>query len=151
MTQIKGSNGSVGFDGRTVRIARKGLGALMFSGSKGEKVIPLNSVTSVQYKAAGFLVGYIQLAVSGDSQRGGRSNTQSVQQDENAVTFYSKQNGEFKELADEINAALIAKHAPEVAAPDLAEQILKIAALRDRGVLTDEEFAAKKSELLARL
>ncbi len=34
---------------------------------------------------------------------------------------------------------------------DVAEQLHKLASLRDAGILTDEEFAAKKSELVARL
>lgn len=34
---------------------------------------------------------------------------------------------------------------------DVAEQLHKLASLRDAGILTDEEFAAKKAELLARL
>jgi hypothetical protein len=38
--------------------------------------------------------------------------------------------------------------APQV---DIAEQLTKLASLRDAGILTDEEFAAKKAELLARL
>ncbi|MGW6376228.1 SHOCT domain-containing protein [Rhodococcus sp. NPDC055112] len=37
------------------------------------------------------------------------------------------------------------------AAPDLADQIRKLAELRDLGVLSEEEFAAKKAELLARM
>ncbi|SIT72472.1 Short C-terminal domain-containing protein [Microbacterium sp. RU33B] len=44
--------------------------------------------------------------------------------------------------------------APEVApAPqlDVVEQLHKLASLRDAGILTDDEFATKKSELLARL
>ncbi len=40
--------------------------------------------------------------------------------------------------------------APE-AQPDVTEHIAKLAALRDQGILTDEEFATKKAELLARL
>jgi hypothetical protein len=35
--------------------------------------------------------------------------------------------------------------------PDVAEQIGKLASLRDLGALTEEEFASKKGELLARL
>lgn len=33
----------------------------------------------------------------------------------------------------------------------ILDQIRKLAELRDGGILTEEEFAAKKSELLARL
>jgi hypothetical protein len=36
-------------------------------------------------------------------------------------------------------------------ADDTAEQIRKLAELRDSGVLTDEEFETKKRELLSRL
>ena len=35
--------------------------------------------------------------------------------------------------------------------PDLMEQLAKLGELRDQGVLTEEEFAAKKAELLGRL
>jgi len=35
--------------------------------------------------------------------------------------------------------------------PDVAEQLVKLASLRDTGVLTEEEFAAKKAELLSRM
>jgi hypothetical protein len=35
--------------------------------------------------------------------------------------------------------------------PDVTEQIAKLAALRDQGVLTEDEFAAKKAELLGRI
>ncbi|MDR5691837.1 SHOCT domain-containing protein [Agromyces indicus] len=33
----------------------------------------------------------------------------------------------------------------------MTEQLTKLASLRDAGILTDEEFLAKKTELLARL
>ena len=41
--------------------------------------------------------------------------------------------------------------APPGPQPDIAEQIGKLALLRDQGALTEEEFASKKAELLARL
>jgi hypothetical protein len=37
------------------------------------------------------------------------------------------------------------------ATPDVTEMISKLASLRDSGILTDDEFQAKKAELLARL
>jgi hypothetical protein len=37
------------------------------------------------------------------------------------------------------------------AEPDVTEQIAKLAALRDQGALTEDEFAAKKAELLGRI
>lgn len=35
--------------------------------------------------------------------------------------------------------------------PDIADQLVKLASLRDAGILTEEEFTAKKTELLERL
>lgn len=35
--------------------------------------------------------------------------------------------------------------------PDLVDQLKKLAELRDAGVPTEEEFAAKKADLLARM
>lgn len=46
--------------------------------------------------------------------------------------------------------AKLAGAAP-AAQPDVIEQIAKLAALRDQGALTDDEFAAKKAELLGRI
>jgi hypothetical protein len=46
-----------------------------------------------------------------------------------------------------------AQHAPVAnstqAPPDLADQLRKLASLRDEGILTEEEFQAKKAQLLA--
>lgn len=38
-----------------------------------------------------------------------------------------------------------------VATPDVTELISKLASLREAGILTDDEFSAKKAELLARI
>ncbi|WP_313624248.1 SHOCT domain-containing protein [Microbacterium sp.] len=48
-------------------------------------------------------------------------------------------------------AAPIAAPAPAAAAPDLTAQLQQLAALREAGVLTEEEFAAKKADILARI
>jgi hypothetical protein len=39
--------------------------------------------------------------------------------------------------------------APAAAAPDLVSQLKELAALKEQGVLTDEEFATQKARLLA--
>lgn len=152
MSEFKGSNGHIEFDGQTVKITRKGMAGFM-SGNRGEKTIPLASVTGVEFKAGGLTVGYLQVSQSGHSPKTGRNKTEQLLQDENTVTFYSKQNDQARAVADEINAALLAKHtagsAP--AAPDFADQIRKLSAMRDEGILSEEEFAAKKAQLLERM
>ena len=44
-----------------------------------------------------------------------------------------------------------ASSAPPIATNDITDQLRKLAELRDVGILTEEEFSAKKAELLARL
>ena len=39
--------------------------------------------------------------------------------------------------------------APAAAAPDPIEQLTKLAELKDKGILTEEEFAAQKAKILA--
>jgi hypothetical protein len=46
--------------------------------------------------------------------------------------------------------AAAAPVAPAPAQPDVATQLQQLGALRDAGVLTQEEFDAKKTEILSR-
>ena len=55
------------------------------------------------------------------------------------------------EQAFALASSAVGKIPTKNAPPDIAEQIKSLASLRDAGVLTDEEFTAKKTELLARL
>ena len=52
---------------------------------------------------------------------------------------------EEEELTDEDQAALDAEAIDE---PDYLDELERLAGLRDQGIITDEEFDAKKSELL---
>jgi hypothetical protein len=63
-----------------------------------------------------------------------------------------EQEGAARAFAAQVNAAAGTADAP-AAAPtvDVAGQIEKLADLRAKGILTEDEFAGKKAELLARL
>lgn len=58
---------------------------------------------------------------------------------------------------DTLNRLIVESKQPTAAAPaaptspDLGAQLTQLGALRDQGILTDDEFAAKKAELLARI
>lgn len=56
-----------------------------------------------------------------------------------------------RRLAGSASVAPVSEPAPVAAAPDLTVQLQQLAALRDAGVLTEEEFAAKKADILARI
>jgi hypothetical protein len=152
-----GTTGQIEVDGEFVTIRRKGLRSFINQGVKGDKRIPLTSVVAVQFKKAGLTDGYLQLTIPGGVEsRGGWAQSGS---DENTVTFNRRQQPAFEALRDQLEERLVERSrsagmgaaSPVTPPADIPEQIRKLAALRDDGVLTDEEFAAKKAELLAKM
>ena len=70
------------------------------------------------------------------------------------MVFTKAQMPQFLALRDAIEQAIAARSAPQTSAPVTAnpiEQIQQLAGLRDQGLLSQEEFDAKKSELLSRM
>jgi hypothetical protein len=149
----KGVNGQITISGDWMTIGRKGLGRL--GHSKGERRIPLASITAVQMRPAGPLAnGFLRVTIPGSPERRGGLND--ATSDENAVIFTKKHADEFAAVQTYIETyianRIAAHHQPQQvvhqAAPDVADQIRKLASLRDDGILTEEEFQTKKAALL---
>src|SRR4051794_8829304 len=95
----KGYNGQVRIDGEWLVIERKGLGRL--GHSKGDRRIPLATITAVQMRPAGPVAnGFIRFTVPGSPDlRGGLKD---ATKDENAVIFTRKHQDEFNELRSKV-------------------------------------------------
>ncbi|WP_159601521.1 DUF4429 domain-containing protein [Agromyces humi] len=147
----KGINGQVSFDGATVVITREGFVARSTHG-RSEKAIPVTGIGAVQFKEATSLVnGHLQFSISGETSKKkiGFGKNQDMSKDENAIIFRKSTSDDFKAVVAAIRSA---QAAPATAAqPDATEQLAKLAELHKQGVLTDDEFAAKKAELLDRI
>lgn len=148
----RGQNGTVTFDGAFVTISRTGALARMTIG-KGEKRLPIGSITAVQWKKPGALVnGFIAFTVPGGIERQSKFGTQtrSAGHDENSVIVTKRQGPAFEALRAAIESGIAGSHQP-VAMPARmsdADEIRKLADLHAAGVLTDEEFSAKKAQIL---
>jgi Bacterial PH domain/Short C-terminal domain len=104
---------------------------------------PIEKISSVQWKG-GMITGTITIFVSGNKAE---------------IKNVDKNMG--KHLVDTVRDRINAGGAPGAAAPaaaapaaagdDVMDQLRKLGDLRDAGILTDEEFNAKKAELLGRL
>jgi hypothetical protein len=103
---------------------------------------PLDRVSSVQWNS-GMLTGSIIVFVSGNKAE---------------IKSVGKQVG--KLIVDTVRGRISSKGAPaspasvaaqEASADDVFVQLEKLGALRDAGIVTSEEFDAKKAELLSRL
>lgn len=152
--EAKGRNGQVRFDGRFVTIDRKGVLARLSVG-KGEKRIPVAAITAVQWKKPGPMVnGFIQFTVAGGNERRSRfgSQTTDAARDENSVVFSRGQARWFGAIRAAVEAAIADQHRPAAAAAaGPLDQMAKLAELHAAGVLSDEEFTAKKADILDRL
>ena len=155
MLEAKGHNGQITIDGEWITIHRKGLGRL--GHSKGDKRIAMSTIIAVKMRPAGAVAnGFIRFdQMGGPALRDKRGGLSDATTDENAVIFRKSQQAAFDALREHVENYIAARHsaagAPAPAAPSVADQIKQLAELRDSGVLTEEEFGAKKADLLARM
>lgn len=155
MITAKGHNGQVTFDGNFITISRKGGLARMTVG-KGEKRIPITSVTAVQWKPPGGLVnGFIQFTVAGSNESRSRMGHQTMDavKDENSVIVLKKQAAEFEALRSAIEDAIVERHQPQqfvmdAPQPSKLDQLTQLGELRDSGVLSPDEFEDEKARIM---
>ena len=145
--QAVGHNGQLELLPGRIRIRRAGVLAFIGHGLKGDKEILVSHISSIQYKRAGeFINGYIQFAFVGgqETKRGIFDATQ----DENSIVFRLSQQPAFDAIKAEIERAMTAPQAGPAPASAL-DELAKLASLRDRGILSEEEFAEQKRRLLS--
>ena len=151
------------YDGMVLVLHRKGFLERLNVG-KGEKRIPARSITSMQLKPAGALVsGFMQIGLGGANELRSTFGRQSIDavKDENSMMFTPREQPQFERLRDRIQADLGVQQAPQPPVqspqaalergPDIIDSIRRLGELRDAGIVTSEEFEAKKAELLRRL
>jgi len=141
-----------------VELTPKGVVGVVSRGLKGTKTIPFVSITAIQHKRAGFAVGYLQFSLLG-GQESKRGVTAAVS-DENTFAYANKADDD---LVHQIKMFIEQRMGPQRASPpaqlsspaaspptfdDIVAQIERFAELKERGLLTAEEFAAKKKQLL---
>jgi hypothetical protein len=142
--EFKGQSGTLTITSTGVVIKRGKLGMLLAGGTlKGEKTIPFKSIVAVQLKKAGMMTGYIQLTLAGGSEaKGGLLQSMS---DENSISFQNRANAAFEEAKQLIEERINSSGTPMQSG---ADELEKLAGLKDKGIITAEEFAAKKKQLL---
>lgn len=147
---VRGRNGQLTVTPSKIIIRREGAMGFLTQGHKGQKEIDLSQISSIQFKKNGIgTVGFIQFAFLG-----GREAKHGIRQavnDENTILFAKSVEADFvhaKELIDRYRQRLRspAPAEPQVVSP--AAELEKFAQLHRDGVLTDEEFAAKKRQIL---
>ncbi len=111
-------------------------------GRQGNEMIPIKSITSVTAQKDGLRFWKVSVIASG-----------------NTIDFrvFPEEAKKVKEVLTQLilgshssqQPAAISK--PDAGQADVMEQLSKLAQLRDAGVLTEDEFQAKKTDLLSRM
>jgi membrane protease subunit (stomatin/prohibitin family) len=146
-----GGKTEIKIDDFGLTIHRKGFMNAMNQGLKGDKTIPYSSISAVQLKKPGMTNGYIQFSLlGGNESRGGIT---AAVHDENTVMFAGKKTtDEMIELKAIVEGKIAEIHQSQSSAAvqpgsDL-DQLAKLKDLLDAGVLTQDEFDAKKAQIL---
>jgi hypothetical protein len=128
-----------------ITIKRTGFANFLTKGLQGDKDIFLNQLTSIQFKkASAFVSGYLKFGVLGGTE--GKRGIFEAAGDENTVMFTARQEPAFEKIRLELEMKLGERAVgSSVGSYDDLE---KLAGLRDRGIITEEEFASKKKQLL---
>jgi len=141
----KGVNGQVELLEDRVRITRRGFFAFGAHPWGGEKEILLSEITAIQFRKATWIAsGFIQFVYPGCQETKGFHKSAA---DENAVMFWPHRNDEFIKLRDAIDERRRQLREADTSTNDLAV-LEKLAELHKSGILTDDEFAAKKKQIL---
>jgi len=132
-----------------VRIQRREEKTFPHQGFRGNRDILFSQIASIRLKKATTMgSGFIQFLLSGRNESGNHD----AARDENTVMFRGAHQVEF----DGIKAAIEMKMTtartmvarPQPRAASYVEELEQLASLRNRGIITEDEFAAKKRQIL---
>ena|GEM_PF-1191158 len=144
------------FDNKCIIKTKVTIGSLLtHNATDGTKTIYYADVVGVQFKEPGITIGYLQLETPGLTMNNAASNFFN----ENSFTFDTTviTTEKMREIAayieERVQEIKHPKQQPQTVAPampqiSVADELLKFKQLLDMGALTQEEFDAKKKELL---
>lgn len=147
--EYKGYNGTLILTEKAV-IIKRGIKGFLLGGGKlrGDKTIPYSSIVAVQLKKAGMTAGYLQLTLKGGSEA--KSGLIESASDENSINFHSAFGGNSNELFQEAKRMIEDKiNSVGTSKSSNLDDLEKLASLKEKGIITQEEFDAKKKSLLS--
>jgi Short C-terminal domain/Domain of unknown function (DUF4429) len=133
-----------------VIIRRRGVANMLASGLNGERMINISTLTGIQMKPGGlFSPGYILFSYAGSKPFVG--GVFAATQDPDAFIFgqeLNEQVAEFKAKVEKIMQNSRQTTSAVTMPENLADELRKLADLKQQGILSEEEFDAAKKKLL---
>ncbi|WP_044262444.1 SHOCT domain-containing protein [Saccharicrinis fermentans] len=147
---IKGQNGQLTVYYNKLTISRKGLVAFSQHGMSGDKDIYIENITGVQLKKASTLFhGFIQFSFNGSAESKG--GLEAARKDENSIIIKKSQNTLFihaKSMIEDLMRKSKEQATTIVNQTSELDEIEKLATLKEKGYITEDEFNTKKKQLL---
>lgn len=119
--------------------------------------IPLERINTILFNQRIFerMLGLGDLEIESASKEGSQTFNDIRKPDAVQNEIYQQMEANEIKMADRISSGINAAHQSQpggaMTTPSVPEQIEHLARLRDQGLLSDEEFQAKKTELLGRM
>ncbi|NGN68918.1 DUF4429 domain-containing protein [Streptomyces sp. A7024] len=159
---FKAYDGKASFDGKTVTFRWFWTGASSAKWKAGDQTFPVDELEGVEWRSPEALGGHLRLRGRGGSGGSGGSGGEPAADQDPASVVFGLGYGLVHESLPFAAAVLEALRGASPALPaasaslrpdpaDIAERIRHLGELHRTGLLTDEEFSAKKAELLAEL
>lgn len=151
----EGVNGLVAVTENMVYLVRGGL-----LERKAIKTYSIKSITSIEIRKPNMLTnGHFQIITSGNADRTKRFSTAfDYAKDENTVMVKATSYDHFVRLEqliyrfrDKAAESAVVEAAPTTQSDDVFAKIEKLASLKERNIITAEEFEKKKEELLSQI
>jgi hypothetical protein len=138
--------------GDTITINKRGWANALASGMNGARTIQISSLTAVQMKPAGMMMGYILFSYAGSKPFMG--GMWEATQDPDAFLFGKDLNGEVAEFKATVEKKMRESKQPAPApainsSGTLTDELRKLAEFKNQGILSQAEFEAAKKKLLA--
>jgi hypothetical protein len=140
--ELKGSGVTVWVEGDAILIKY----SVMYYGFLGTKRVPVENIKAITWNEPGvWIAGWLELSILGE--KAPNPNASPNVQNQNRLKFGDADRDRFAALKDWIESKMVRPEA--VAGSSVADEIEKLANLRDRGILSEAEFATQKARLLA--
>jgi len=143
-------------DDNKVIITRKGLRSFANRGSNGSQSIPFSSIIGIDYKPATLTAGHIGFTTAAGNQTMGGMGSQGIFANSdyskaNSIVFRSKKaNKMIEEIKNRVENYINNPTSSDnsVNPVDSLDELPKLKKMLDDGILTQEEFDAKKKQIL---
>jgi ribosomal protein L7/L12 len=138
--------------GDTITIKKRGWANALASGMNGARTIQVSTITAIQMKPAGMMMGYILFSYAGSKPFMG--GMWEATQDPDAFLFGKNLNGQVAEFKTQVEKKMRESKQPAPAPANnssgtLTDELRKLAEFKNQGILSQAEFETAKKKLFS--